>query len=175
MISKAQTQNDSIVNKNYLAIDEGSRHIETTNSEVAKLKKQYGKKYKLIQLNGVVNKYVKVSNKDYIIFSKSNWFLNNNGNVVNEQHILMCDLIIKPTNGYAVKHRDGDKLNNLRNNLKIANYKKILLEDKITETLVDIEDYDWLSKYTWHVNDDGYVENSKKELMHNLVMMRIRL
>jgi len=139
---------------------------------VVELKKPIGTKYKLIELNGVLNKYAKVSNLDYDTLSKSQWFLNKNGDVVNEHHKLMCDLIIKPTNGFAVKHVNGDKLNNMRTNLKIANYKKILLTDGINETIVDIEDYDWLSKCTWHLNDDGYVENCKKELMHNLVMRR---
>jgi len=141
-------------------------------NEVEKVKKPIGTKYKLIEINGVTNKYAKVSNSDYDTLSKSQWFLNNNGDVVNENHKLMCDLIIKPSNGFAVKQVNGDKLNNLRTNLKIANHKKILLIDGINETLVSIEDYDWLLKYTWHLNGDGYVENCKGELMHNLVMRR---
>lgn len=169
MISKERTQYNYVVEKNYLTIDECLQQIKRTNNDVAKLNTLYGTNYKLIKLNGV-NKYAKVSNEDYIIFSKSKWFLNDSGHVVNEQYILMCDLIIKPTDGYAVEYCDEDKLNIVRPNLKIANYKKILLKDNKNETLVNIEDYDWLSKSKWRLNDGGYVVNSKKQLMHRLIM-----
>jgi len=92
MISKFKTQNNYVVDKHYLTIKKCLEQIERTNIEVANLNKLYGKNYRLIKLEGFVNKYIKVDIKDHNKLSKHKWYLNGNGDVINDNNILMHNL-----------------------------------------------------------------------------------
>ena len=60
MIIEERENNNSTIDKNYFTISKFLQQIEQTNKEVAELNKLYGKNYRLIKLEGFVNKYIKV-------------------------------------------------------------------------------------------------------------------
>ena len=113
---------------------------------------------------------VLVSVEDYNMLSQYEWKLNNNGDVVNNNNIIMRDLLMKPSKEYDVQHIDGNKLNNIRTNLKFANYKKIQLSKNKGVTYVSLEDYDMLIQYKWYLNDKGDVVNDDNIVMCDLLM-----
>lgn len=44
--------------------------------------------------------------------------------------------------------------------------KKLLLNDNVTYCLVDNEDYEYLSQWTWRLNSSGYVSRNRNNKMH---------
>ncbi len=157
--------NNTIIHK-----DNTIQSHENTTEEYLKLTGLYYKKNKYIKLKNEKNKYVRVNLSDYDMLMHHKWYLNSNGNVENSNKIVMQNLIMNPPKGQIVHHRDYDKLNNTRMNLEILDHRKIKLSDNKGEVLVSIEDYDLLSKDTWHLNSGGYPANGKKELMHRIIM-----
>lgn len=70
------------------------------------------------------NKVAVISSEDYDVVSKHNWSCNKRGYAetrFNNKLVLLHRLIMTPQKEDIIDHKDGDKLNNRRENLRVTN------------------------------------------------------
>lgn len=67
------------------------------------------------------DKYVLVDDGDFEWLNQSKWYLNTKGYASNNKHIRMHRLINKTPQGLLTDHKNGDKLDNRRSNLRTCN------------------------------------------------------
>lgn len=69
------------------------------------------------------NKYTIIDDIDYDLVSKYDWYLDSAGyalGTVNNKRIRLHRFLLQPNNKEQVDHKDQNKLNNRRNNLRIC-------------------------------------------------------
>lgn len=138
------------------------------------------------------DQYFKIDKKDFSLVSKYGWYLDGSGHVCSHPHkkenpIKLKDLLLSKKKEYFIKLKNGDKTDLRRENIIYVLKKRQLIQngdiafvplkssDKMA--IIDIIDYDIVSKYNWTLMPNGYVTGAtigqlkhKNMYLHKLIL-----